>query len=96
VKIDVGLFELLGARISVAFVDASSVESGDDQLLAAIWERLQHKTTWPLMLYSADGRGYAPFQAHEFSKRIRREHANEIIEIDLTKPFYEYQDEPAF
>jgi hypothetical protein len=86
----------MGARISVAFVDASYVEAGDDRLLAAIWERLRYKTNWPLMLYSADGRGYAAYQTHEFAKRIRREHANQVIEIDLDKPFYEYQDEAPF
>lgn len=95
-KVDVGLFELLGARISVAFVDANHVEAGDHQLLADIWERLRYKTDQPLMLYSADGRGYGPYQTHEFAKRIRREHADEVIEIDMGKPFYEYQDEVPF
>jgi hypothetical protein len=96
VKIDVGLFELMGARISVAFVDASYVNACDNQLLEKIWERLRYKTEWPLMLYSSDGRGYAAYQTHEFAKRIRREYANMIIEIDLDKPFYDYQDEPPF
>jgi hypothetical protein len=96
VIVDVGLFELMGAHVSVAFVDASHVEKGDDQLLADIWERLRHVTSWPLMLYSEDGRGYGPYQTHQFANRIRREHAVEMLEIDLSKPFYEYQDEPPF
>jgi hypothetical protein len=96
VKIEVGLFDLMGARISVAFVDAKYVEAGDDQLLGMIWERLRYKTDRPLMLYSEDGRGYGPYQTHELAKRIRREHAEEIIEIDLDRPFYEYQDEAPF
>lgn len=95
-KVEVGLFELMGARISVAFVEMSYIEAGDNHLLSAIWERLRYKTDWPLMLYSSDGRSYAPYQTHQFAKRIRREHANEIIEIDLGKPFYEYQDDPPF
>ncbi|KQZ46346.1 hypothetical protein, partial [Massilia sp. Root1485] len=39
---------------------------------------------------------YAPFQTHQFANRIRREHATQLFEIDLNKPFYEYQDEPPF
>jgi hypothetical protein len=96
VKVDVGLFELMGARISVAFVDASHIEAGDDQLLADIWERLRYLTDWPLMLYSSDGRGYAAYQTHQFANRIRREYASQMFEIDLGKPFYEYQGEVPF
>lgn len=95
-KIEVGLFELMGARVSVAFVPVSHIDSGDDVLLTAIWKRLRYLTTWPLMLYSNDGRAYAPFQAHQFANRIRREHAVQFLEIDLDRPFYEYQDEPPF
>jgi hypothetical protein len=96
VIVDVGLFELMGARISVAFVGASHIEVGDDKLLADIWERLRYLTDWPLMLYSEDGRGYGPYQTHEFAKRIRREHAQQMLQIDLSKPFYEYQGDVPF
>jgi len=95
-KVEVGLFELMGARISVAFVDALHIDAGDDALLAKIWQSLRHLTTYPLMLYSNDGRGYAPYQTHEFAKRIRREHALKLFEIDLKKPSYTYQSEPPF
>lgn len=95
-KIEVGLFELMGARVSVAFVDSSHITAGNDALIAAIWERLRYKTSWPLMLYSEDGRGYAPFQTHQFANRIRREYAIDMIEIDLDVSFYEYQDEAPF
>lgn len=96
-KIEVGTFELMGAHISAAFVEPAHIENGRaDQLLAEIWERLRYMTSSPLMLYSSDGRGYGPYQTHEFAKRIRREHALEIFEIDLNKPFYEYQEEAPF
>lgn len=95
-KVDVGLFELMGARISVAFVDALHGKAGDDVLLASIWERLRHLTAWPLMLYSSDGRGHAPYQTHQFANRIRREYASQMFEIDLDMPFYEYQGEAPF
>jgi hypothetical protein len=96
VKVDVGLFDLMGARISVAFVDAAHIDSGADQLLAAIWERLRLLTDRPLMLYSNDGRGYGKFQTAQFANRIRREYALELLEIDLDKPFYEYLDDTPF
>lgn len=94
--VEVGLFELMGARISVAFVDSSHIDANSEKLLTSIWERLRHLTSWPLMLYSKCGRSYAPFQTHQFANRIRREHAAQLFEIDLNKPFYEYQDEPPF
>jgi hypothetical protein len=96
VKIEVGLYELMGARLSVAFVDASHIEKRDDALMVDIWSRLQYLTSWPLMLYSSDGRAYAPFQTHQFAQRLRREHAVQFLEIDLAKPVYEYQDDPPF
>jgi hypothetical protein len=96
VKFEVGLFELIGTRISVAFVEPYHIDSGADQLLAEIWERLRYLTNWPLMLYTIGSRGYSFYQTYEFSKRIRQDQALKIFEIDLSKPFYEYQDEPPF
>jgi hypothetical protein len=95
-KVEVGIFELLGTRISAAFVSPELIDYDPAKLLAGIWERLRHQANWPLMLYSSDGRAYATFQSHEFAKRIRREYALDILEIDLERPFYFYQDDAPF
>jgi hypothetical protein len=98
VIVDVGILEGLHAsQLAVAFVDSAWVRPGaGDALLHAIGERLRYLTHASLMLYSEDGRAYAPFQTHEFAKRIRREYMIEWIAIDLDRSWHSYQAAPAF
>jgi hypothetical protein len=97
VIIDVGIVQVLGTRVAVAFVDSAFVRPGPgDTLLHEIFQRLRHLTHAPLMLYSDDGRGYAPFQTHEFAKRIRRAYVADWLKIDLDTPWHVYQPEPEF
>ena len=93
--VDVGIVELLSTRVAVAFVDSVWLCPGPgDELLQSVGIRFRHLSPAPLMLYSEDGRGYAPFQAHEFAKRIRRADVTDWFVIDTELAEYEYMPMP--
>lgn len=96
--VDVGIVEgPYESQLAVAFVDSAYVRPGvGDELLHAIHERLRYLTHASLMLYSDDGRGYAPFETHQLARRLRREHVTEWIEVDLDRAWQEFQPEPEF
>jgi hypothetical protein len=98
VIVDVGIVEgAYASQLAVAFVDSAWVRPGvGDELLHAIHERLRYLTHASLMLYSDDGRGYAPFETHQLARRLRREHVSQWIAVDLERPWQAYQPEPAF